>query len=158
MHGQKNIKLYTVLSRCETGTRDHYSTFCKILSFKLRYAWCFSKYQPIWILIMEEAKQPLYSPEQALRISGCWGTQFSDNLHMNLVRLSTLRTAHFTPSPFVVLISVRGWVDNSDIVRPEGLGQWKIPTTPSGIEPATFRLVVQCFNQMRQASPQPIWK
>jgi hypothetical protein len=26
-------------------------------------------------------------------------------------------------------------------VRPEGLCQWKLPVTPLGIEPATFRLV-----------------
>jgi len=32
-------------------------------------------------------------------------------------------------------------------VRPEGLCQRKVPKTPSGIEPATFRLVGQCFNQ-----------
>ena len=34
-------------------------------------------------------------------------------------------------------------------MRPEGLRQGKIPVTPSEIEPATFRLVVQCLSQRR---------
>jgi len=33
-------------------------------------------------------------------------------------------------------------------VRPEGKCQLKIPVTPPGIEPATFRLVVQCLKEI----------
>ena len=34
-------------------------------------------------------------------------------------------------------------------VCPEGLSQWKIPTTPPGNEPVTLWLVAQCLNQLR---------
>ena len=65
---------------------------------------------------------------------------------MKVVRLSPLRTYHVYPQEvFLVLISVRRWLDPKAIVWPEGLCQWKITVTPSGIAPwmgRTVRLLI----------------
>jgi len=82
--------------------------------------------------------------------------EFLDNRHMDVVNLSAQSTSRLYPlqETIQLRISVGGWVYTRAILQPEGLSRRKIPMTPSGIEPATFRLVAQCFNKMRHRVPQ----
>jgi hypothetical protein len=70
---------------------------------------------------------------------------------MKVARLFALRTGRLYPQEiFLVLVSVRGWVDSRATVRPTGLSQPKF----HWLEPATFRLVAQCLNQLRAGVPR----
>jgi hypothetical protein len=119
---------------------------------------------PTWRVLLEvwkcvisvKVKQPHYNPltgpegSRRLRFPdfktvGTWWWQGY---------LLVLRTDRLYPQEiFLVLIYVRSWVDPRAIVRPEGLCQWKIPMTPSGIDPTAFWFVAQCLNHCATAFP-----
>jgi hypothetical protein len=100
-------------------------------------------------LIRKKVKQSHFRPGQALRVPGGWGSQISwqsanevgkvvSPTHRPPLLSENIPGTHF----------FRGWVNPRAIVWPKGLCTWKILMTPSGIKPATFRLVEQCLNQL----------
>jgi hypothetical protein len=91
-----------------------------------------------------------YRPRQAWKVPGVGGSQILRKSAQEGDKV--VSPTHRPPLPldiFLVLISVRGWVNLRTIVRPEGLCQWKTSMTASGIDPATFRFVAQCFTGLR---------
>jgi len=71
--------------------------------------------------------------------------RFHDNGTGWVVGLSALRTGRLYPRKC-------SWYSFL-LVRSEGLCHWKIPMTPSGIEPVTFRFVAQYLNHCTTATP-----
>ena len=96
-----------------------------------------------------------------------WGFQevaaprFQGSWHFEVVRLSTLGAGHLYPQEiFLVLISVRGWVESWPKGHSEAgrIMSMKNSVTPVGIEPAAFRLVVQCLDKQRHHMPHTVEK
>ena len=115
----------------------------KETSYSDRRFWCsYILFITIVGEILVMVMQSRYRPGVAQRVPGSYGSQISWQRQRMVVRLSALRTGRLYPQEIhLVLISVRGWVDPRAIVRPERLCHWKIPMTPSGIEPATCQFV-----------------
>jgi hypothetical protein len=101
-----------------------------------------------------KVKLSCYRPEQVFGVPGGSGSRISkQSAHEGGKAVSPTHRPSLTPRRLLALISVKGWVDSRDTMRPEGLSHWKISVTPSGIESATFRLVAQCLNQLRHRVP-----
>jgi hypothetical protein len=89
---------------------------------------------------------------EVLRVPGAWDFQISTQLGYE--GLKVVSPTHRPP----LIPRLYSWysflLEAKSILGPEGLSQWKLPMTPSGIEPATFRLVVQCLKRLRHCMPQ----
>ena len=110
----------------------------------------------MWI---RQVKLSLYRPGQALRVRGWLRLPtIPDSRRTNAVRLSALCTGRlYIGRRYPQNSFLWRWVDSRAIVRPEGSIQWKIPISPSGIEPAAFPLVAECLN-WATACPIRIWR
>ena len=104
------------------------------------------------VQICKRQSYPTTGLGQVLGVPG--GSGFQDNRHLKVVGLSALRTGRLYPQEgFLVLISVRGWVDPKATMRPEGVSHWKIPVTP--IEIRTLDLPA-CSAMPQPTAPQRI--
>jgi hypothetical protein len=111
--------------------------------------------------VQRERKLCNSSSKAAIPLQALTGPEGSRRLGSQILRQSAheggkgVSPTHRPPVPqeiFLVLISVRGWVDPRAIVRPEGLRQWKNPVTSSGIEPVTFQFVEKWLNHYATSS------
>ena len=99
---------------------------------------------------------PVQTWTENLRVPGRWGSQISwHSAHeAGKVVSPTHRASLPSQEIFLVLISVGVRVNPRITAQTEILSQWKISMTPTGIEPATFRLAL-CLNRLRHRVPLP---
>ena len=103
-----------------------------------------------------KVKQYHYRPGQALSVPGGWSSQISrQSAREGGKVVISKRRPPLTPRKYSWYSFLLEAVNPRAIVRPEGLCQWKIPMRPSGIQPATYRLVAQCRNRLRYRVPPP---
>jgi hypothetical protein len=135
-----DIKILILPLPIKKCTKLQHNNFLLNILRNYTFSYMFRLYRAIFRLNLVEVKQSYCRSGQALRVPRVWASQ--------ILRQSANKSGKFVspthrpPLPqgiILVLVSVRGWVDPRAIVRPEGLCQWKIPLTLSGIDLVTFR-------------------
>ena len=77
------------------------------------------------IKVKIKVKQSHYRSAQALKVPGGWGAHISrQSSHESGKVVSRMHRPPLPQEIFLVIISVRSWVEPRVIVRPEGLCQW----------------------------------
>ena len=97
----------------------------------LLYINTYSKYVKCFSFTCITVKQSHYRSRQTQRLPGVWGSQISrQSSHEGRKIVSPTHRPPLFPRKYSwYSFLLRGWVDPRAIVRPEGLCQWKIPTT-----------------------------
>jgi hypothetical protein len=102
-----------------------------------------------------KVQQSHHSPGQALRVPAGWGSQISrQSAHEGGKVVSLTHQPPLSPGRFPATHFYWRLSQPQGHSAAGGLCQCKIPVTPSGIEPATFRPVEQYLNQLRHRVPR----
>ena len=107
-------------------------------------------------LVKKQVKQSQYRPGQALRVRGVWGFQISRQLAHEGDKVSP---THRPPLPPRAYSCCSFLLETESTPGPQCGQKYyvseKFQWHPLGIEPAPFRFVAQCLNQMRHQVPPP---